>query len=71
MEKITLNVEGMSCEHCLKAVNNALDGIAGVADIVVSLKDKTVSLSRDPAQAPLDTIKAAITDAGYEVAGQR
>jgi copper chaperone len=70
MNKITLNVNGMSCEHCVKAVNNALSNIACVADSVVSLKDKTVSLSYDPAQAPLETIKAAITDAGYEVTGQ-
>jgi copper chaperone len=69
MDKITLNVEGMSCEHCVKAVGNALSGMAGVADIAVSLKDRTVSLSHDPAQAPLDAVKAAIRDAGYEVAG--
>jgi copper chaperone len=69
MDKITLNVEGMSCEHCAKSVNNALSNIAGVADSVVSLKDKTVSFNYDPAQAPLETIKAAITDAGYEVTG--
>lgn len=67
MEKMMLNVEGMSCEHCVKAVNNALGGIPGVADIVVSLKNKTVFFSHDPAQAPLETIKAAITDEGYEV----
>lgn len=65
MAIMTLNVEGMSCNHCVQAVNNALSGIAGVADIVVSLKDKTVSFSHDPAQVPLETIKAAITDAGY------
>ena len=68
MEKITLKVEGMSCEHCVKAVNNVLAGISGVTDIAVSLKDKTASFSRDPALTPLETIKAAITEEGYEVA---
>ena len=68
MEKITLKVEGMSCEHCVKAVNNALAGIAGVRDVTVSLKDGTASFSHDPALAPLETIKAAITEEGYEVA---
>ena len=71
MEKRVLTVEGMSCEHCVKAVTNALGGIAGVADVVVSLKDKTASFSYDPAQTPLETIKTAITDEGYFVAATK
>ena len=67
MDNITLNVSGMSCEHCVKAVNNALAAIAGVKDITVSLKDGKVSFSHDPAKAPLDKIKAAIIEEGYEV----
>jgi len=67
MDNITLNVNGMSCEHCVKAVHNALAAIAGVKDIRVSLKDGKVSFSHDPAKAPLDAIKAAITEEGYEV----
>ena len=69
MEKQTLKVEGMSCEHCVKAVNNALNAITGVADINVSLQDGMVSFSHDSALAPLETIKAAITEEGFVVAG--
>jgi copper chaperone len=69
MEKKTLNVSGMSCEHCVKAVTNALSAINGVKDITVSLKDGIASFSHDPARAPLDVIKAAITEEGYEVNG--
>jgi len=67
MDNITLNIGGMSCEHCVKAVKNALSGLAGVKDIAVSLKDGKVSFSHDPAKAPLEKIKAAITEEGYEV----
>jgi copper chaperone len=67
MDDITLNVSGMSCEHCVKAVNNALSAISGVKNIKISLKDGKVSFSHDPAKAPLDKIKAAITEEGYEV----
>ena len=67
MDNITLKVSGMSCEHCVKAVNNALSAIAGVKDITVSLKDGKVSFSHDPAKAPLDKIKAAIIEEGYDV----
>jgi len=68
MESKVLKVNGMSCEHCVKAINGALGAIAGVADVVVSLKEKTVSFKHDPSCAPLETIKAAITEEGYEVA---
>jgi len=68
MEEKTLKVKGMSCEHCVKAVNNALDAISGVADIIVSLKDGTVSFKHDPALASLETIKAAIVEEGFETA---
>ena len=68
METKTLEVKGMSCDHCVKAVNNALSAIAGVADVSVSLKDGKVSFSHDPARAPLDVITAAIVEEGFEVA---
>ena len=67
MEKKTLKVEGMSCEHCVKAVNSAVSGLAGLADVAVDLKGGTVSFNYDPGQTPLETVKAAIVEAGYEI----
>jgi copper chaperone len=69
MEAKTLEVTGMSCDHCVKAVTNALSAIAGVADVSVNLKGGKVSFSHDPARAPLDVITAAIVEEGFEVAG--
>jgi len=68
MEKKTLKVKGMSCEHCVKAVTNALSALAGVANVSVNLKDGTASFSYDPALASIEAIKAAITDEGFEAA---
>jgi copper chaperone len=68
MEKKTLKVKGMSCEHCVKAVTNALSALAGVANVSVNLKDGTASFSYDPALTPIEAIKAAITDEGFEAA---
>ena len=65
MEKITLKVGGMSCEHCAKAVTNAVAGVAGTADVAVDLKAGQVSFKYDPARASLEAIKAAITEEGY------
>jgi copper chaperone CopZ len=66
MEKVTLKVDGMSCEHCVKAVTNALAGI-GVTDIAVSLKDGTASFIRNENTVQMEAIKAAITEEGFEV----
>jgi copper chaperone len=68
MEKKTLKVRGMSCEHCVKAVNSALAAMNGVSDIVVSLKNGEASFCHDPELAPVELIKAAITNEGYETA---
>jgi len=66
MEEKVLKVKGMTCEHCVKAVTNALESIKGVSDIFVSLKEGTASFKYEPS-VPLQTIKTAITDEGFEV----
>ncbi len=67
MEKQTLKVRGMSCEHCVKAVSGALADLPGLSGVTVELKSGDVSFSYEPEKTGLETIKAAITDAGYEV----
>lgn len=67
MEK-TLHVEGMMCEHCVKRVKKALEGVEGVEEAVVDLDagTATAKLSRD---VPNEALKAAVVDADYEVTG--
>jgi len=67
MEKITWKVGGMSCEHCVKAVTNAVAGIEGTADVEVDLEAGHVSFTYDPAIASLDAIKDAIVEEEFEV----
>lgn len=67
MEKIVLKVEGMSCSHCENAVKKAAGSVSGVSSVTVDLKGKTVTIERDPTQAPLENIKQAIEDQGYDV----
>ena len=70
MEKKTIKVNGMSCNHCAGAVQNALGGINGVKDAVVNLKAGTVSFNIDSALASMETVAAAIAEAGFEAAGE-
>jgi copper chaperone len=68
MERVTVNVEGMSCEHCVKAVTDAVTGLPSVSDVVVDLDEGTASLTYDAAELSLDVVKKAIEDQGYDVA---
>jgi len=69
MNKTVLKVDGMSCEHCVKAINNALNVLPGVESVSVDLAAGTVTLEHDPAQSPLERIRHEIQEQGYEVEG--
>jgi copper chaperone len=65
MGKIQLNVAGMSCGHCARAVEGAVGALAGVSRVVVNLAEKTVAVECD--QTPLELIRSAIEGQGFEV----
>jgi copper chaperone len=69
MKKTILNVEGMSCEHCVKAVRSSVGALPGVSNVAVDLKAKTVTVEHDPVTATLEQIKIAIEDQGYDIIG--
>ena len=62
---ITLLIDGMMCEHCVRHVKEALESVDGVTDINVSLEENraTVTATPDKIQAMID----AITAEDYEV----
>lgn len=63
MEKI-LNVEGMSCKHCVASVRKALEGLDGVREADVSLDDKKARVELDKDLADEALVKA-VEDAGF------
>lgn len=67
METTTrVNVQGMSCGHCVASVTDEVTKIEGVTNVEVDLASGDVSISSDE---PIATaaISAAIEEAGYEV----
>jgi copper chaperone len=66
-EIIELNVEGMSCQHCVKAVKGSVSALPGVDSVEVSLERKRVTVGYDPARVGIPAVKSAIEDAGYAV----
>ena len=67
MEKITLNVKGMSCNHCKMAVEGELKALDGVDNAVVSLENNNVVIDYNEEKVSIGQLKDAITEAGYEV----
>ncbi|MBD2866132.1 copper chaperone CopZ [Paenibacillus oceani] len=65
MKNVTLNVQGMSCQHCVNSIEGALKeiGVSGK----VNLKAESVEVSFDEQKVSLDQIKEAIEDQGYDV----
>jgi copper chaperone len=62
-----LNVEGMSCQHCVMRIEKAVGALQGALNVSVNLAGKTVTVEYETAVLTLETIKATIEDEGYEV----
>ena len=69
MERITMDIDGMTCGHCVRSVDAALKELAGVTVEQVAVGQATVSF--DPAATTTDRIAQAIADEGYSVRATR
>ena len=62
----TMIIEGMMCGHCTGRVQKALEAVEGVESVVMSLEEKSAVLTLS-GQVEDEALKAAVTEAGYEV----
>jgi copper chaperone len=67
LESVTLNVGGMSCSHCVNAVEGSVGKLNGVKKVAVNLQKGQVDVEYDPSAVPLSKIKETIDDQGYDV----
>ena len=63
MKPLVLHITGMSCGHCLNAVNSALGKLPGVQ--VTSARIGRAEVEFDPLTISPEVITAAVEDAGY------
>ncbi|HZG16598.1 MAG TPA: copper ion binding protein [Candidatus Bathyarchaeia archaeon] len=66
MQQISLQVEGMSCNHCVNSIEGALKRELAV-EAKVDLAGKKVDVSFDETKTSLDKIKEVIEEQGYDV----
>jgi copper chaperone len=65
MEKITLDVTGMSCQGCVGSVMRVLKAIPGVQSVSVQLEPGRAEVAFDPARTRVEDLRRAVEDAGY------
>jgi copper ion binding protein len=61
-----IKVTGMSCQHCVKHVTEALQGLPGVRNVKVDLRSGEVTFDK-PDTVGMDQITKSIERAGYQV----
>jgi copper chaperone len=65
-QTLELDLTGMTCEHCVKSVTNALKEVPGVSDARVNLETKSAVVEGD--NFDTKALIAAVEEEGYEAA---
>jgi copper chaperone len=65
MPSLHIDIVGMTCEHCVRAVRNRLSSTPGVE--VTDVKIGSADLRYDPSKLSTTDIEDAISDEGYTV----
>jgi copper chaperone len=68
MSTATYTVVGMTCGHCVSAVTEEVAAVPGVTAVDVELDSGRLTVTSD---APVDddAVRAAVDEAGYQLAG--
>ncbi len=68
MTTATYTVTGMTCGHCVSAVTEEVTQVPGVTAVDVDLASGRLTVTSD---APVDdAVRAAVDEAGYDLADQ-
>ncbi len=60
-------VNGMTCEHCVRAVSAEIAALPGVVDVNVDLPSGAVTVT-SASPVPAQSIAEAVDEAGYTLA---
>ena len=63
----TVTIKGMACGMCVKHVEKALLNVNGVEAVNIDLKKANAEITFDSSCCSLETLKQAVSDAGYEM----
>ena len=66
MTSTTLEVKGMTCEHCKAAVERALKKVPGVKTVMVNRTAGSASVEWDDAETPREILVSTVNELGYQ-----
>ena len=71
MSTVVVDVQGMTCQHCVKAVTSEIEGIEGVTGVSIALEPEGTSQVTVEAESTVsaDALRDAIVEAGYDMVG--
>jgi len=69
MRQESLKVEGMTCQHCVQTITEALKNLNGLNTVHVDLDKKEVSVEYDENETSQQEISDKIVEVGFELAG--
>ena len=67
MRQETIKVEGMTCQHCVQTITEALNNITGLNTVNVNLVKKEVSVKFNENETKLKKIFDKIIEVGFEL----
>jgi copper chaperone len=67
MTQESLKVEGMTCQHCVKTITEALEAIVGTNKVAVDLDKKEVQIHYNEEETNLKEISVKILKMGFEL----
>ncbi len=65
--EIVLNIDGMSCGHCVSSITDGLKKVPGVSRVSIDLEHKNAHISYAEDQLDKHDIIRVIEDLGYSV----
>ncbi len=66
-KEVSVPVYGMTCQHCVRRVTQALEELEGVQDVKVSLEENAATFFYDESRVQIADINRAIEEAGYSL----
>ena len=67
MQQETIKVEGMTCQHCVEIITDALNNVTGLNTVDVDLVKKEVSVKFNENETKLQKISDKIIEVGFEL----
>jgi len=71
VQKIEINIEGMTCTGCENTIQNTIKEFEGVYTVTASFEQGTAIIEVDSTKADISKIEEAINQVGYKALGHK